>query len=196
MLPLVLTLAQVLTVTASPAPDEAAPLRGSVLWSVYACTDGPALTVSGARVEAALVRKLRLMPKPIAATLIARRTSERWQSRTLRVGGMVLAGATTITAGGLVAASPRVISALAMGTTVAPEIGERLRASLPTFDLGQLLDASGALEIPAGGCAVRQVLAKRTRSMAAVEVTVQAPAPRAIPSAASPTSIPTQFASF
>lgn len=196
MLSLVLTLAQVLTVTASPAPDEASPLRGSVLWSVYACTDGPALMVSGARVEASLVKKLRLMPKPIAATLIAMRTSERWQSKTLRVGGAVLAGATAITAGGLVAASPRVISALAMGTTVAPEIGARLQASLPTFDLGQLLDASAALEIPAGGCAVRQVLAKRSRSMAAIEVAVQAPAARTTPTATSPTSIPTQFASF
>jgi hypothetical protein len=199
MLALLLTVAQTLTVTASPTPEEASPLRGSVLWSVYACTEGPAAVVSGARIEAALSKKVRLLPKPIAAALLAKRTAERWQSRTIRIGGLLLAGSTAITAGGLVAATPRLISSLAMATTVAPEIGKGLRASIPVYDTGQLLDATSSMEIPAGGCAVRHVLAKRTRSTSSVEVTLALLAPRPIKrpnSGAAPTSIPVHFASF
>ena len=159
-------------VTVTPLPDIASPLRGYSLYSVYACS-AEEVSVSGLAIEAAAAARVRVVPRAIAAQLIARRTSERWQSRVLRVGAAATAAATAITAGGLVTASTKTISALALATTAAPEIGSRLRATIHAFDPATLVGPD-SIEIRAGGCATGLLLGARSRSGQAIILQIEA----------------------
>lgn len=158
----------------SPAPSEVLrALRPRIgLWTIRACNDGAqAVSIPPERVFLAAPTVRFLAPEQ-AATVLAMRAKMSTAAQVVRYLEWGAMGATVITGSGLVAASTKVVSSIAIGATAAHTIGDKLTGEIPALGpIGtQLTDP---IQLAPGGCATRVAFAALMKSPAPAQAVIK-----------------------
>lgn len=172
---LALPLAAQVTVQFSPEPMavlESVHVRNVGLWSIRACSDGPAVTIAEERFYMAAPPQLHLIGSDRARLVIMAGARRSKKAVAAELIGWGLMGATALTGFGPISATPRVVAGLAMGSGLAGSIKTRLEGAAPDVSPFVAKMLAGPVSIAAGGCETRVVFAAKMKNPQPVTVTI------------------------